>query len=76
MDDMLFKLFLTEERPEETVNNLKPSLVDHIDYLLGGSTVNRGRETIHPTTHATYFDNPELVEKLSTAVIPFLQKED
>ena len=76
MDDLLFKFFLTEERPDEEVNNLNPSLVDHIDYLLGGSTVNRGREEIHPTTRATNFNNPELVEKLSTAVIPFLQKED
>jgi len=69
MDDFLFKEFLITERPEEPVNNLNPSLVDHIDYLLGGSTVNKAREGRTKQTRATFFDNPGLAEVLQAKIV-------
>jgi hypothetical protein len=44
-DDMLFKKFLEQHYSDIAVLNLNPNIVDHIDYLIGG-TVNsnkRGR---------------------------------
>lgn len=43
MDDSLFYDFITERHLGDTVLNLEPSLVDHIDFLLGGSVINRER---------------------------------
>lgn len=43
MDDSLFYDFITEWHLGDTVLNLEPSLVDHIDFLLGGSVINRER---------------------------------
>ena len=69
MDDLLFKEFLITERPEEPVNNLNPSLVDHIDYLLGGSTVNKGREGRYKQARATNFEDRGLVEVLRNQIV-------
>lgn len=69
MDDLLFKEFLITERPEEKVLNLNPSLVDHIDYLLGGSTVNKAREGRYKQARATNFNDRGLVEVLRTQIV-------
>ena len=69
MDDLLFKEFLITERPEEPINNLNPSLVDHIDYLLGGSTVNKAREGRYKQARATNFEDKGLVEVLRTQIV-------
>ena len=42
-DDSMWYDFLTECHLEETVTNLDPSIVDHIDFLLGGSVINKWR---------------------------------
>lgn len=42
-DDSMWYDFLTECHIEETVTNLKPSIVDHVDFLLGGSVINQWR---------------------------------
>ena len=42
-EDYLFKLFLKQVYPDMPVLNLVPNLVDHVDYLLGWSVVNRQR---------------------------------
>ena len=39
-DDYFFLEFLKERYPKYQVLNLKPCLVDHVDYLIGGSVVN------------------------------------
>jgi hypothetical protein len=68
MDDLLFMEFLREERPEEPINNLNPSLVDHIDFLLGGSLVNKGREGKYKQARATFFNDPGLVTILQNQI--------
>lgn len=42
-EDFLFKRFLSQVYPDLKVLNLSPNPVDHIDYLIGGSTVNQQR---------------------------------
>lgn len=60
-DDEVFRDYLKLNRPKVKVTNLAPNLVDHIDYLLGGSMVNkqRGHEV-----RALSFNDLELVDKL------------
>lgn len=43
-DDTLFSLFLKETHPDMQVINGRVNLVQHIDDLLGGSVVNKGRD--------------------------------
>lgn len=43
-DDTLFSLFLKENHPKMKVFNGQVNLVQHIDDLLGGSVVNKGRD--------------------------------
>ena len=42
-DDSMFKWFLEEYYPDIRVINLKPNIVEHADYLVGGSVVNQQR---------------------------------
>ena len=45
--------------------NYIPNLVDHIDYLIGGSTVNKEREKWHKQSRAAWFSDRHLVDKLT-----------
>ena len=61
-DDTLFKVFVTLKYDENyPVTNLKPHLVDHVDFLLGGSLVSPTREV---ETRAEYFEDGDLVDEL------------
>lgn len=42
-DDYLFRDFLRERHGNEYVMNITPSIVEHIDFLLGGSVINKWR---------------------------------
>lgn len=44
MDDSLFYDFICEQHTEDHVLNLKPSIVDHVDFLIGGSVINKHRD--------------------------------
>ena len=43
-DDMLFRKYIWQSYPNEIAMNLNPNIVDHIDYLIGG-TVNSSKRT-------------------------------
>ena len=61
-DDSLFKVFVSLKYDQNyEVENLKPHLVDHIDFLLGGSLVSPNREV---QTRAEYFEDQDLVDEL------------
>lgn len=60
-DDWFFKRFIRECHPYIETINLKPNIVDHVDYLLGGSIVNKARKKDHTSA---YFNDRDLVEKL------------
>lgn len=64
-DDELFRLFLFAKYPDIEVNNIKPALVDHIDYLLGGSQVNPLRSE---SSRATYFTDKQIVDDLKKSI--------
>ena len=61
-DDSLFMEYMAWHQKKEIVLNLRPNLVDHIDYMIGGSQINSLRESRE--TPAAYFKEPELVEEL------------
>lgn len=44
--DAFFMYFLQEKYPDLRMRNVSPNLVDHIDYMLGGSTINSAKETL------------------------------
>ena len=62
-DDTLFYTFMLEKHAKEPVLNMKPNLVDHIDYLIGGSVINTTRDFI---ARACYWDDNELIEELKS----------
>ena len=64
-DDWFFREWAARAHPDETVLNLTPCLVEHVDYLLGGSTVNPWRGHLSP---AAYWDDAELVEELAQRI--------
>lgn len=60
--DNAFKRYLKKNFPDAEINQLEDSLVDHVDYLLGGSSMNVNRE--HLVCRAVKFDNCEEVLRL------------
>lgn len=60
-DDSIFYIYVQDYCDAVEVLNLSPNLVDHVDYLIGGSMINKIRD--HDAT-ALYFVEPELIEKL------------
>lgn len=61
-DDNFFKEFLKSKYPNEKVLNLVPNLVDHIDWVIGGSMVNKYRGNVR--VQAQYFTDKKLVIRL------------
>lgn len=43
-DDEFFKIFVREKYPTLRLRNLSPNLVDHVDWMLGGSTINSRKD--------------------------------
>ena len=67
-DDTIFREYCRQHYMENyIVYNLKPNLVDHIDYLIGGSIVNNDRKD--KITYAAYFEQPERVEQLKNKLV-------
>lgn len=65
MDDDVFRTFLVDQHSRETVVNLKPNLVDHVDWIIGGSILSPWRGHI---ARAYWWDDEDLVEELRKAV--------
>lgn len=64
-DDTIFHEFYLTHYGTTTAINAKPNLVDHVDYILGGSTVNEWRGF---AMRATHFEDQYLVEELETKI--------
>ena len=62
MDDTLFWIYMQDFSKETSVINCVPNLVDHIDYLIGGSVANKIRE--RKIVRSSYWEEPELVNEL------------
>jgi len=61
-DDYFFQEYLKTYYPNDNVLNLVPNLVDHVDYLLGGTLVDKWRKD--PQVRSAYFEDLDLVSKL------------
>ena len=61
-DDSLFKDFLLEHYSDTKVKNLIPNLVDHIDYLIGGSITNNRRS--EKQVRSLYWEDYDLITAL------------
>lgn len=59
-EDSIFQIYLQDYYGANEVLNLAPNIVNHIDYLLGGSLVNKNR--CDGVVHATYWEEPELLK--------------
>lgn len=65
-DDVLFKHFLIERYKGMPARNIAPNIVDHIDYMLGGSTLNEERKAINSERTSWYWYEPEKLKALKT----------
>lgn len=62
-DDWFWQQFIIEEHSDDLrVMNLKPNIVDHVDYLIGGSVINTGRPKFQ--YRAAFWEDEDLVETL------------
>lgn len=61
-DDTFWMDFMAEKHRDMKVTNLVPNLVDHIDFVIGGSLVNKLRG--NKERRAFYFEDASLVEEL------------
>lgn len=61
-DDTIFHIYMEEERGYEKVYNLAPHLVEHVDWLIGGSSINTWRCYI---ARGAYFYDDDLTEALA-----------
>ena len=65
MDDDVFRTFLIDRHGRENVENLKPNLVEHVDWIVGGSVLHPWRGYI---ARAYFWNDEDLVRELKEAV--------
>jgi len=64
--DWFFKQYVRDEAKDIRVLNFVPNIVDHIDYLLGGSTIRKVPRKI--LARSIYWKYPELVKELEEKI--------
>lgn len=65
-DDYFFREFILDKWPDIKIENLDPCLVDHIDYLIGGTLINRLRAI--KINRAAFWPEEDLVEQLEREI--------
>ena len=63
-DDTFFHEFLQCCHPTEIVENVKPNLVEHVDWIIGGSTI-QWRDYL---ARAEFWDDEELIAALHARI--------
>ena len=71
--DTLFRIYVIQEHSCRLVHNLYPNIVDNVDYLLGGSTINYQRDKLPVSL---YFIEKEKIEELKTSLSNTVYKRD
>ena len=64
-DDTFFHEYMNTKHPYEIVENVRPNLVEHVDWLLGGSTVQDWRDYL---ARAEFWDDEALVDALRARI--------
>lgn len=64
-DDTFFHKFMEARHGMETAYNVKPNLVEHIDWLIGGSSLQTWRDFL---AKAEYWEDPALVTEVNTII--------
>ena len=62
-DDSLFREYIIHNEPGIPARNIYPCIVDHIDYLLGGSIINAKQRGDKPLRVAYWRDDDGLLDK-------------
>ena len=65
-DDELLRFFLRDKHGDMRVRNLTPCLVEHVDWLIGGTVLNPHRRL--KLNRAMFWEDEALVEELKEAV--------
>lgn len=65
MDDSVFRAYLVAKHTRETVENLLPSLVEHVDWIVGGSVLHPWRGYL---ARAYGWEDEDLIRELKEAV--------
>lgn len=65
-DDWFWREFLLERHRDGWVTNLAPNLVDHVDFLIGGTLINQQRNL--QINRAAFFADRDLVEELERKI--------
>lgn len=63
-DDTLFKKFLIQYYPDIEVLNLNPNIVNHIDYLLGGSVATPKRNEYVKKILSRYWSEDDIIKDI------------
>jgi hypothetical protein len=58
----MFKEHFLKDREDVKVKNLIPNLVDHVDYLIGGSIVNPNRQS--KVVRSLYWEDADIISDL------------
>lgn len=64
-DDWMFQQYLKEFHRNDTAVNVKPNLVDHVDWLIGGSTGKKSREN---PVRAQYWIDDDVIKELEETI--------
>ena len=70
-DDFIFRIFIEDYYPHEHILNLVPNLVDHIDFLLGGTVVNPQRQMQGADVRSVYWEEPNIVNELMEEIVKY-----
>ena len=65
-DDWFWREFLLERHKGLWVTNLVPNLVEHVDYLIGGTMINQQRRI--QINRSAFFKDLDLVEELKSKI--------
>lgn len=71
-DDSFFRDYVRKYHPNLPVTNLAPNIVEHVDYLIGGTAANYGRAQ---TPISRYWYEPELTDKLMSDMMEMCLRE-
>jgi len=71
-DDLVFREWLYDGYPDMEELNLAPNLVNHIDYLIDGSVVNKGRNR---DTTSIFWEDNDIIEELKGAIEDYRRKK-